>query len=450
MLVNVDDKCKRKFHAFFGLLVFTTIVFTIFNCGMYADGSYAFSEVLNTDSLWLWHPGRRTPMAFTRIFTILLMRLGVVDFKVLAYSYSFGCTFWVTLFIGLSGWIAYKFNSKVFLNYTICLWGLLLTYTGLYSMHESLFTAASIWYFFAFFYHYDSIKKNIILKIFTIILLALNIAGTHEAYALLGVALLVFMIVNQWKNIKKFDVFYIFSMLLLLVGCGYEWHYSLTSDETSRNSFFSNLSYVDQWLIGLLAIVMIYVCIFGLVYPNEKTENIRKKIEIVLGILIFAFMVKDIEQIVHDSRYIRSVFHVIFPIGLILLMTINIFQEKNKVANITAIMSSLILIGSFISIYFTGYGYSNYLKNINSITTVNEGFVVWPINGEKQVYTTDWPIPFESIIAHEMYGTSEQISSIVVQAQDRIYFQPFNMWDINAYYDMSRYGIVYNKDAFLN
>lgn len=446
---QIKDMDKLKCTLFSGLLIFRVIVYTIYNCPMYADGSYAFFECLRGENMWLWPPSRNAATAFSRIFMFILMKTGVKNFNVLAYSYSFGYTVWLSVFLILAVRICYKNHSSKMMNYTISIWGLALAFTGMYLWHESLFTTALCWYLFIFFYHYDKASVKLSEKIFTGALLLASLGGTYESFAFFGATICIYMLINALKNKHKIDWFYAFTFVLVLANGILEVYYTLHPfSETMRTGYLNQIFKLDYKLLFIIAALVLYIGFWGLVYNNKRLEKVRIKIEIALSIILAAYMLYDIEQIVYYTRMARGIFHLILPLGLIAMLTVNMFQQKDLLADSVKIISWVIMISALIVIYMSGYGYSLYLKNLNSITVSAQGFTVWPVKGEREVYTTDWTIPFESIIAQKLYGEKDTVSSVIVQAKENIYFQPFNMWDIDSYYDLSKYGVYYDKEMF--
>lgn len=443
--LKLEDK---KFFLFNFLLMARLFVCTFFLSGCYADGSYAFMEVLNRGNMFLWYGPRNTAMAFTRFFVWFAMKLGCNSIKFLTICYSFGCNIWVTVFICLSVFICKKYQSWILLDYTISVWSMILAFTGLYCMHESFFTTALIWLLFVFNYHLDQLEKAYYIKALILLLLLAAFGGTYESFGIFGFVLIVQLLIQIKKNSKKITLYYAAYFVLVFANTLLQLHYILHPlNPDSRNGYLSQLLNTNGTMLLLIVLLGVYMAVSALFY-NKKFEKERLIIELLVSILIFVYLISDIDKIVMYTRTVRGIFHLLIPLGMMILTSIQLFKDDEHMVNATARMSWILMAGSAFAIYMTSYGYAQYLKNIAGITVKNEGFIVWPIEGEKEVYTTDWPIPFESIIAQIVYEDVSEIKGIVVQKQEYIYFQPFNMWDIDAYYHLEKYGISYNKNLF--
>ena len=425
-------------------LVFWIVISVVNNCGVYADGSYTVLKILESESLWLWYPARRVPMLLTRIFIMMLLKLKIYDFYILIKAYSFGCTFWTALFVWIASYIAYKKETRFF-ELNICLWGLIIPYTGLYCMHESLLTVAICWLQFIIVYFYDQIKSRFV-KIFILGLSLVTILGTHESYAILGSTLLIACIIKYLKMNRKCDcIFYIFIVSVLL-SVLQEIYGIVNSNETSRDGFLTSIQHVDRATLFFFTVLITYVIFFSIVkFPNAL---IPKCTEVLLVFYIVFFMLHDVNTIVHDTRLIRSLLHVIIPCGMIILMSLIVLFVGGVYNDIASLISKGIIVAATGTIILISNGYSNYLKNINNELQNSKGFIEWTKDDSEQVYNTDWTIPFESIIANKIYGGDNEITSIAVQPLDEIYYQPFNMWNIDEYFDLTKFGIIYNKIYF--
>ena len=133
---------------------------------------------------------------------------------------------------------------------------------------------------------------------------------------------------------------------------------------------------------------------------------------------------------------------------MIILMSLIVLFAGGVYNDIALLISKGIIVAATGTIILISNGYSNYLKNINNELQNSKGFIEWTKDDSGQVYNTDWTIPFESIIANKIYGGDNEITSIAVQPLDEIYYQPFNMWNIDEYFDLTKFGIIYNKIYF--
>lgn len=445
-------KEDKKYFIFIGILLGRLLVYTFFLSGLYADGSYALLEVLKRGDLFLWYRPRNMSMAFSRCFVWVAMKLGCNSFRFLTICYSFGCNLWITVFIILSIFICRRYRSRRLLDVSVVMWSMILAFTGLYCMHESLFTIAFIWLLFVFIYHMDRMEKEYKHRCFLLLMLLAALGGTYESFGIFGFVLIILFLAKIGACEKKFTLYHISFFMLLLANTIIELYYILQPlNQDSQNGYLQQLINTDKSMLGLLFVMIVYFVATEWFY-FKKYKNIYLIIEICIGILTFIYMVLDIEKVVFYTRTVRGVFHLLVPLVIMVLFSLrslcgNIGQDR---VNTMARMSWILLIGSAITIYMTAYGYQKYLKNMARITVQNEGFIIWPMEGDREIYTTDWTIPFESVIAQVIYQDIREIRSIIVQKPETIYFQPFDMWNIDAYYELGKYGISYKEHYFKN
>lgn len=121
---------------------------TILHCGLYGDGSSYFTRLLSMNRLDLWIPARKGAMLLMQILPYVLTRIGVRDFKTLAYAFSLSLFIWVSLLIMMSLRICWKSGDRRLMDHTLILWSISLPLTGLYSIHEALPALAAMWLIF--------------------------------------------------------------------------------------------------------------------------------------------------------------------------------------------------------------------------------------------------------------------------------------------------------------
>lgn len=449
MEIKKNKRDKIIFICWIIFLVYWGISSVINNCGLYADGSYSVFEILNKKGLWLWYPARRCTMALTRIFVIIFMKMNITNFVVLIKAYSLGCVVWTILFVILASYFFYEYDTRRMLEINICVWGLIIVFTGLYCMHESLLTTAISWLQFSYICYYDKITSKF-LKFFCIVVSLISILGTHESYAILSVCLILFGVI-QWHRVgKKGDFCFYLILFLIFIGGIYEVYGGVVGNDTSKMGFLTSIKYVDRMTVIWFVILIAYVTLFSLLRYKERVDKIRQKVEVILSLSVVIFLLKNTDIIVHDTRYIRPLLHIIIPGGIILL-TIFTGSEARKGYNyFVSIISKVTIVAATASITLIGWGYSNYLSEIWNNINSREGFVEWDNSNKENVYNTDWTIPFESIIAQKIHNENRVIESIAVQPQSQIYYQPFNMWNIDEYYDLTEFGVNIDKSKFEN
>lgn len=447
---NEMDRFKKNYYSFIAILIIRVFICTILYSALYADGSYSFMKVLeNKSDMWLWCAPRNAAMGFTRIFLWIGILLGIESLKILAMLYSFGCTFWVDLFICIAIKICYKNNSKRTMYLSIIMWSIIITFTGFYSIHESLFAASVYWMLFIYFY-YSHNKENIYIKFMIISLLILISGGTYESFGFFGILLLILFLVRFIKKELKFNLFNLFSICGIIVLTSYEIYYILNpfSNEAKEGLLRQLINIEDKTLLILIIFLCIYFLGSCFITISKKKNSLENVMKLFIGIFIFIFMTYNIDRIIYYTRMWRSL-NIILPFLLSIFFIFDKIGIWNKKEEIGEFLVKPFTLGCFFVVYMSSYGYYSYLKNLESITLNNEGFIVWPIKGEIEVYTTDWTIPFESIFAQTFYNNLKPIDCIIVQDKNDIYFQPFNMWNIQEYYDLSAYKTFYNKEKFI-
>lgn len=160
------------------------------------------------------------------------------------------------------------------------------------------------------------------------------------------------------------------------------------------------------------------------------------------------YMIWNPNRIAYECRDLRSLFSLALPVAFIVfeLLLLYFQTERGAVCNV---LPFVLVFACIISVYQVGVGYYDYLKTLYSLTDNNTGFIAWDTTSEFDNYNTDWTVPYESLIASKLFSQeNNMIDSIVVQQKEDIYFQQHDMWSIDSYYDLTKYGVVYNKSVF--
>ena len=198
---------KKKYLLFIIALWGRAFLIVRFNCGMYADGSWAFIKLLASgklvDSEEAFFGARKGSMAMIRIFEYVLLHLGITEFNILSFSYSLGCVFWTTLFLSLSIYICYNCKNERILDHSIILWSLILTFVGLYCTHESLLAISILWFVFVCVCNWEQLSNAPAWVGFLSLTLCVCLTGVYESFAIVGFAIILFFIVKTLKNKKN-------------------------------------------------------------------------------------------------------------------------------------------------------------------------------------------------------------------------------------------------------
>lgn len=454
-LVDIWRTCswkKRKYTIFLCTIWLSVLMITLYNCGLYGDGSGYVLSVINSGKLLPPEPfiqARGGVMVLTRIFIYMLMRLGVTSLSLLAYAYSFGCIFWMALLLTVSLYICYKYHSSDrILNHTIIIGSLILALSGLYCTHPSLTAVAIIWFIFICIYSWNEISRRYGWVACLMVVLLFCLFGTYEAFGVIGPAILLYYFMERIIKREKIggkSSFIITALILVNSIYGAYWIQN-PDNPAAKTGVISSILGQDWRLLTVLGCLAAFLFCVEAVFMVKNTQ-INLFFETVLSILLFIYLVCDPLRTALNCRSARNLSNFILPFLFVMYEVLLLVVPKRRAyaSNLLAVSLS----GACLAAVFGfGSGYDAYLKHLNIMADSAFGFVIWEPTEADNAYSSQWTVPNESILASMLFSDGDAIHGIVVQRQEDISFQPYDMWNIHAYYNLSKYGVIYDTDAF--
>ena len=443
---------KRKFLIAFCAIWIGALLMTRYNCGLYGDGSNYLLWLISGEKLIFSEPfveARGGVMILTRIFTYVLMKLGITNVTLLACAYSFGCVFWVALFLTMSLYICYKYHScDRILNHTIIVTSLALAFGGLYCTHPALTAAAILWFIFICIYSWNEISQKTGWYVFLTAVLLFCFLGTYESFGVIGPAILLYCFVERVKNKKSFfEKKSLIVIVLILLNSIFEFYWIQNPDNpAAKTGLINTLFSLDRKLLVLLIFLAVFLSCTEMFF-TERNTKILAFLEAILSCFLFIYIVCNPYRIALNCRVVRNLFNLVVPFLFVLYETLLLLTPKRSIyaSNILAVSLS---IACLTAVFGFGSGYLNYLQHLNQMADSAYGFVAWDPVDEDTAYHTQWTVPNESVLASAFFSNSDVIHGIVVERPEINYYRPYDMWNINAYYDLQKYGIFYDTEAF--
>jgi len=200
----------------------------------------------------------------------------------------------------------------------------------------------------------------------------------------------------------------------------------------------------------ILIVVMILLFISFLLVPYKDKNKIIIKIinciQCLIGLIYLYLVIFQTDNIAANS-YNYRIINILLIFGFTFVLSIILIKNKVYSNNIFQYCALFILLSTLIFSIVPRIKYNNYLKDIDYICSVNDGFLpIINTDLSNSLYWSHWTLPIESVLAQAIYSDGVIHSAIINTSN--IGWEPFNSRDISKYPDLSGYNVNYIINSF--
>lgn len=456
MLCIIKNESKEVRFFYYGMLV-TLATYIIMNMWsnnvIFADGVYYFSNIVETKNFYIIEPGTEIFEMLRQLFCVVGIKVGINNIKVLSYLYSFGCMYLQVVFtiLSMNLCINNKKYSYFFLT-ALCI-VLQIIFTGFFVMMG--YISYSMLIFYAFLYlTFSNNETSKISKICFTIYSGMFFLRATSIFLFLGTLMIILILYKLITKKVRIEMFYVLNIIIYITGC----FSALTTiinprDPSNKGGYvntilnFDKLVYIIFFLLFISMLFSVIMVIFD--RKNNKTsctcfKALSIMFQLISGILLLYYVYNSSYLISINSYSFRSLnliisFAVLFYILFVEIFNIHLTSTFYKYCTILFLAAALL----FICVSTINYNY--HLKYLNDRLSNNIGYVeISEIGALEHSYFWGWTNSLESLYA-QILSDRLTIKSIIVNDENYLGWEPFDGRNIDAYPDLSFYGVNYNK-----
>lgn len=444
---------KRVIYILLALMVVSVIVKCIATVAgktyLYADGAAFFHDLLRGVGYKTAHVGRRGSYFLMQLFADLALRAGVTDMNLLGALFSIGEVFWFGAFTFLAMLLCKKYQWAGYIPLLAVNYAVINIFSGFFIEIESI-TAVGIYIFLLIYYLLSCRKADWFFRVITTLILFILPNG-HEYF--IGYSL-VLLCVLLARLLRERDKIYLIEWLVHIgmnVYCIYSAYMAAMYGDAATGSLISSIQSLPEkkyyWVL-IFGIVITALATLADTKFHKRKFYVTAVTVSILCVAWLGYLVCTISDTLAVRSFSMRFMNLIIPsaLGMFCLLIWLLRIHYNIEYSLTIMAMAFLIISNVYDIKVSS-AYHNYIVSVNEECQKRTGFFTIEESGIDRTYCWGWPLPMESFFAQCLLGETV-IDSNMIEYFDRPTWEAFDSDDIDAYTDMSRYGIVIDKQSF--
>lgn len=416
---------------------------------LYADGAAFFYALLRGDGYKFAHIGRQGSYFLMQLFAGLALRAGVTDINLLGTLFSIGEVFWFGAFTFLAMLLCKKYHREGYIPLLAVNYAVVNIFSGFFIEIESI-TAVGI-YIFLLMYYLLSCKKEAWLFRVIAALLLLVLPHGHEYFIGYSIVLLCVLFSRLLRERDKIYPIEWFVHIAMNVYYIYSAYMAIMYGDATTGSVINSIKSLPEKKYFWLLIFGIAIFVLALlVYDkfHNKTIYAAAVAVSILCIVWLGYLVCTISDTLAVRSFSMRFINFIIPsaLGMFCLLVWLLRINYNIEYSLTIMAAAFLIISNVYDIK-TSNAYHDYIVSVNQKCQERTGFFTIDESGIDRTYCWGWPLPLESLLAQCLMGETV-IDSVMIEYFDKEKHVLIDSSDIDAYMDMSGYGIVIDKQSF--
>ena len=413
---------------------------------LYADGANHLYGILRSGEAIHNIDGRQGSFFLMEFFIAVALKLRMNDIKVLCALYGMGSVVWFGAFILLAMCLCKKYDKGQFITILAILYVLVNIFTGFFTAIESI-TAVGVYCFLLCYYMFSQIRRDWQFRVIALILLSmLPLMNEYfVGYAPVLLLVLILRFVRERKQIYLLEWGIHMIINIITVYSSYMAATQGASTSSLRRSIQTLPEKKYYWiLLGHVAITFLIALLYSIV---------KKRVVLAIGLIFSLISTAWLTATVYLIPYqVATVSFSMRFMNLVLPMVMGMFCIIFWLFCIDfqymlSAMAILFMIINCVYDIIVSDGYHEYLVHINQLNQGRKGFFELNETDIDRAFCWGWSLPMESFLAQCLQGETI-IDSNLIYHFNMQQWEAFDSDNIDAYADMTRYGIQIDKDAF--
>ena len=416
---------------------------------LYADGAAFFYALLRGDGYKFAHIGRRGSYFLMQLFADLALRAGVTDINIIGALFSIGEVFWFGAFTFLAMLLCKKYHREGYIPLLAVNYAVVNIFSGFFIEIESI-TAVGIYIFLLMYYLLSCKKEAWLFRVIATLILFILPHG-HEYF--IGYSLVLLCVLFA-RLLRERDRVYLIEWLIHIVMnvyYVYSAYMAIMYGDAATGSVISSIRSLPEkryyWLL-VFGIVTVVLVVLVDTRTHNKTIYAAAVTVSMLCVAWLGYLVCTIPDTLATRSFSMRFMNLILPSALgMFCLLIWLLRIDYKIEYSLTIMAIAFLIISNVYDIEVSNAYHNYIVGVNEKCQERTGFFTIDESGLDRAYCWGWPLPMESLLAQCLQGETV-IDSIMIEYFETPYWELFDSDDIDAYEDLTKYGIVIDKESF--
>lgn len=416
---------------------------------LYADGAAFFFALLRGDGYKFAHIGRQGSYFLMQLFADLALRAGVTDINFIGALFSIGEVFWFGAFTFLAMLLCKKYHENGYIPLLAINYAVVNIFSGFFIEIESI-TAVGIYIFLLMYYLLSCKKEAWPFRVISTLLLFVLPHG-HEYF--IGYSLVILCVLCA-RLLRERDKVYLIEWIIHIVMNAY-YIYSaymaiMYGDATTGSVISSIKSLPEKRYFWLLIFGIAIVVLALLVYDKSHNKTVYAAAVAVSILCIgwLGYLVCTISDTLAVRSFSMRFINFIIPSALgMFCLLVWLLRIHYSIEYSLTIMAAAFLIISNVYDIKTSNAYHDYIVSVNQKCQERTGFFTIDESGIDKTYCWGWSLPLESFFAQCLLG-EKVIDSVMIEYFEKEKHVLIDSTDIDAYVDMSEYGIVTDKESF--
>lgn len=413
---------------------------------LYADGSNFIYSILQKGSVVTFIPGRRGSFYLMQLPVLLCLKAGIKDINVLCMMYGIGSAMWLGGFILLAMILCKKYNAKQYITILAVLYSLINVFSGFFTAIESV-TAVGMYCFLLIYYLISCKGTDWMYRMIALALLAiLPVANEYfVGYSTVLLIVLVVRLIQEGKKIYTSE----WILHMFVNGCAIYYSWQAATEGAPTTSLLKSIETLSEkkyyWiLLAFLIVSMLLALLYGAIQ-----NSLVKYISIFFSILCIIWFAQTIylfpDKIASASFSMRFM-NLIIPSATGIFCFLLWWFDIDFRYILSGMAFMFLVFNCMYDIQASNH-YHNYLIRINELAQERQGFFEVDETDLDRTFCWSWAIPIESFMIQCLMG-EQTIDSNMIYQFDMQDWEAFDSDNIEAYGDMSVYGIQISKEAF--